>query len=306
MANATAAPEQPGYTSRALAPQWRVLSLTAKYMRRTPALTFGLLLLLALVLFAVIGALTYGTDKASPLSVPTDLSPSAEYPLGTDLQGRDVLAMMIAGTPLTLQIGLIAGVIGTGAGTILAFVAGYYRGFVDAFIRTMVDVGLTVPSLVILIIIAVSVRGSLSVAQVGLIVASTAWLWPTRSMRSQVLSMRERTYVQVARLSGMGGPEIIFREMMPNLLPFIAASLVNSIAQAVLASIGLEALGLGSLSTPTLGMSIYWAIYNSSLLHGAWWVWAPPIVVIVILFLGLYLLSVGMDYVTNPRLRRGV
>jgi peptide/nickel transport system permease protein len=157
---------------------------------------------------------------------------------------------------------------------------------------------------VILIIIAISVKENMTVTQVAFVVASTAWLWPARSMRSQVLSMRERTYVHVARLSNMSGLEIILREMMPNLIPFIAASLVNSITQAILASIGLEALGLGALDTPTLGMSIYWAIYNSALLHGAWWVWAPPIVVIVILFIGLFLLSVGMDSITNPRLQR--
>lgn len=276
------------------------------YARRNKTLVFGVLLLLGLLLFAVVGAAIYDTSKASPLSGPAARPPSAEYPLGTDQQGRDMLAAMIAGTPLTLRIGLIAGVIGTLIGTVLAFVAGYYRGPVDSVIRTMVDVGLTVPGLVILIIIAISVKGNMSVDQVALVVASTAWLWPARSMRSQVLSMRERTYVQVARLSGMSGVEVIFREMMPNLIPFIAASLVNSVSQAVLASIGLEALGLGAIDTPTLGMTIYWAIYNSALLHGAWWVWAPAIVVILVLFMGLFLLSIGLDTVTNPRLRRTV
>ena len=215
-----------------------------------------------------------------------------------------MLAVMIVGTPLTLRIGVIAGVIGTGIGTILAFTAGYYGGFVDSMIRTVVDIGLTIPGLVVLIIIALSVKGNMSVNQVALVVASTAWLWPTRSMRSQVLSMRERTYVQVARLSGMSAPEIIVREMMPNLIPFIAASLVNSISQAVLASIGLEALGLGAIDVPTLGMTIYWAIYNSALLQGFWWVWVPAIVVMVVLFIGLFLVSAGLDRWANPRLRR--
>lgn len=281
-----------------------ILVRVLRYARQNPLLSVGVLLLAGLLLFCVIGAAVYGTAKAAPLSVPADQAPAAAYPLGTDEQARDMLAAVIAGTPLTLQIGLIAGVIGTAIGTLLAFVAGYYRGVADTLIRTMVDVGLTVPSLVILIIIAISAKGNLTVSQVGLVVASTAWLWPTRSMRSQVLSLRERTYVDVARLSGMGGLEIIVREMMPNLIPFIAASLVNSISQGVLASIGLEALGLGALNTPTLGMTIYWAIYNSALMHGDWWVWAPAIVVIVILFIGLFLVSIGLDRVANPRLRR--
>ncbi len=286
-------PRAGGATSRG----WR-------YMRQNKSLVFGLLLLLSLLLFAVVGAAVYDISKASPLSGPPARPPSATYPLGTDQQGRDMMAALIAGTPLTLRIGLIAGLIGTLIGTVLAFVAGYYRGIADTIIRTMVDIGLTVPGLVVLIIIAISIKGNMGVDQVALVVASTAWLWPTRSMRSQVLSMRERTYVQVARLSGMSGMEIIFREMMPNLIPFIAAGLVNSVSQAVLASIGLEALGLGALDTPTLGMTIYWAIYNSALLHGAWWVWAPAIVVILVLFMGLFLVSIGLDTITNPRLRR--
>jgi peptide/nickel transport system permease protein len=284
--------------------RWKALSLAFVYARRNPALTIGVLLLASLLLFAFVGAELYGTANAAPLSVAVNQAPSAAYPLGTDQQARDMLAVIIAGTPLTLEIGVIAGVIGTVIGTFLAFAAGYYRGFIDTLIRTLVDVGLTVPSLVILIVIAISVHGNLTVTQVGLVVASTAWLWPTRSMRSQVLSLRERTYVQVGRLSGMGGPEIIVREMIPNLIPFIAASLVIAISQAVLASIGLEALGLGSLNSPTLGMTIYWAIYNSALMQGGWWVWAPAIVVIVILFMGLFLVSIGLDSVANPRLRR--
>ncbi|MHC1770566.1 MAG: ABC transporter permease [Flexilinea sp.] len=269
-----------------------------------PMLSIGILLLMGLLLFSVIGALVYDTSLAAPLSTPVDQRPSSAYPLGTDQQGRDMLAAIIVGTPLTLRIGLFAGIIGTVIGTLLAFIAGFYRGKVDTIIRTTVDIGLTVPGLLILIVIAISVKGNMSVNQVAMVIASTAWLWPTRSMRSQVLSMRERTYVQLARLSGMNGLEIIIREMIPNLIPFIAAGLVNAISQAVLSSIGLEALGLGAMDTPTLGMTIYWAVYNSALLHGAWWVFVPAVLVILTLFLGLLFLSIGLDTVANPRLRR--
>ncbi len=248
--------------------------------------------------------MVYDTSLASPLSGPAGRPPSIDHPLGTDQQGRDMLAALIVGTPLTLRIGFIAGIIGIAIGTMLAFISGYYRGPTDTVIRTIVDVGLTIPGFLILIIIAISIKGNMGVNQVALVVAATAWLWPARSMRSQVLSMRQRTYVQVAQLSGMSGLEIIFREMMPILMPFIAASLVGAISAAVLASIGLEALGLGAMDQPTLGMTIYWAIYNSALMHGSWWVWAPAIVVILILFLGLFLLSIGLDVVANPRLRR--
>jgi peptide/nickel transport system permease protein len=93
---------------------------------------------------------------------------------------------------------------------------------------------------------------------------------------------------------------------MPNLLPYLAAALVGAVTAAILASIGLEALGLGPIESPTIGMTIYWVIYYSALLHGMWWWFGPPIAIIVILFLGLFGLSAGLDEIANPRLRRQV
>jgi peptide/nickel transport system permease protein len=213
---------------------------------------------------------------------------------------------MIAGTPMTLRIGLIAGFLGVGIGTVLAFVAAYYGGWADAIIRAIVDVGLTVPGLLVLIIVAITVRQALSVEIMALVVASLAWLWPARTIRAQVLTMRERSWVQVAKLSGMSGPEIIVKEMLPNLFPYLAAALVNSISSAILASIGLEALGLGPIDAPTLGMTVYWVLFNAALINGWWWWWAPPIVILFILFIGLFTVSVGLDEIANPRLRKTV
>jgi peptide/nickel transport system permease protein len=118
--------------------------------------------------------------------------------------------------------------------------------------------------------------------------------------------MRERTYVHVARMSGASGIKIILLEMMPNLLPYLAASLVGAVAAAILASLGLEALGLGAVDSPTIGMTIYWVIFYGALLQGMWWWFLPPIVVVVILFMGLFGLSAGLDEWANPRLRKTV
>lgn len=275
-----------------------------RYLRRNPSLCVGVALLAILVLFLVIGSFLIDPEDARPLSVPALKPPSHDYPFGTDRQGRDLLAAMVVGTPLTLKIGFVAGFLGVGIGTVLAFVAGYYRGMTDTIIRGIADIGLTVPGLLVLIIIAVSVRGGLNVNQMALIVASLAWLNPTRTIRSQVLTLRERGYVEVARLSGMSGPGIIFKELMPNLLPYLAATLVNAVSNAILASIGLEVLGLGPLEAPTLGMTLYWVNYNAAIINGWWWWWSAPIVIILLVFLGLFFLTVGLDEIANPRLRR--
>jgi peptide/nickel transport system permease protein len=273
------------------------------YLRRNPSLGIGLLLLLLLLLFVVIGHFTVDTIQFRPLSTRPLQPPSRELPFGSDKQGRNLYAVMVEGTPLTLRIGLLAGVIGVFIGATLAFVAGYYGGVVDSVIRVVVDVGLTIPGLLVLIIIAMRVRGGLTVDQMALVVGLLAWLYPARTIRSQVLSMKQRGYVQIARLSGMSSPEIITRELLPNLLPYLGASLVGSVSAAILASIGLEVLGLGPFEAPTLGMTIYWVNYNAAIINGWWWWWVPPIIVIAILFTGLFLVAVGLDEIANPRVR---
>jgi peptide/nickel transport system permease protein len=275
-----------------------------RYLRRNPSLAVGIFLLTVLVLFCVVGRFFIDPENARPLSVAALQPPSWEYPFGTDRQGRDLFAAMVVGTPLTLKIGFVAGILGVGIGAVLAFTAGYYRGMVDSVIRGIADIGLTVPGLLVLIIIAVSVRGGLTVNEMAIVVASLAWLHPTRTIRAQVLTLRERGYVEVARLSGMSGPEIILREMMPNLLPYLGATLVNAVSAAILASVGLEVLGLGPLESPTLGMTLYWVNFNAAIINGWWWWWTAPIVIILIVFLGLFFLTVGLDEIANPRLRR--
>lgn len=285
---------------------WPRIRPFAYYCRRNPPLLIGAFLLIALGLYVGFGYLFYDTGKHYPLSAPTNLAPRAGFPFGTDRQGRDIMSVMIVGTPLTLRIGLIAGGIGVVLGTIVAFIAAYYRGAVDAFLQTIVDVGLTIPGLLILILIAVNIKQGLTVDQMGLAVSVVAWVWPARTIRSQVLVMREQLYVEIARLSGTSGLAIIFKEMMPNLMPYLLANFVASVASAILASIGLEALGLGPFASPTIGMTIYWNIQFSSVLHGMWWWFTPPIVVIAMVFVGLFLLSMGMDEWSNPRLRKRV
>ena len=274
------------------------------HMRRNGMLTLGVITLLLLGALWLIGYFLVDIKLAAPLSAPTDLSPSRDYPLGTDSAGRQLLAVMVSGTPTTLKIGLIAGTLGMIIGTILGFTAGYFGGTVDAIIRSAADVALTIPALAVLVVIASVITKTLSPEILALIISALAWMWPTRTIRSQVLTMRERAYVEVARLNGLNNMEIIFKELMPNLLPYLAASFVGAVSSAVLAAIGLEALGLGPQSEPTLGMTIYWARYYNGLPRGMWWWWGPPVVIIIMLFISLFMISAGLDEIANPRARR--
>jgi peptide/nickel transport system permease protein len=229
--------------------------------------------------------------------------PSLNFPLGTQREGLDVLALLLLGTPNTLRIGLIAGGLGVSVGTLLGLTAGYLGGRADWVIRSLVDAGLTIPPLAVLILIAATFR-VVTVEAMGLVVALTAWMYPARVIRSQAMTLRERTFVQVAKLSGAGVGHIVGREILPNLIPFLAAGFVGAVSSAMLMSVGLEILGLGSQRDITLGSILYTAILNAAVFRGLWWWWLSPIVMMVVIFLALFLLSVALDAYANPQ-RRG-
>src|SRR5919198_1634514 len=161
-----------------------------RYLARNRQLILGLTLLGLLALFVILGHLFYDVSKYRPLSVLPGRPPSAQFPLGTDSQGRDILAVMIAGTPFTIYMGLLAGFLGVAVGTILAFAGAYYGGLLDALVRGVVDVGLTIPTFLVLIIVAISIHSAMTVDQMALVVAALAWLWPTRTIRVYLAGAR--------------------------------------------------------------------------------------------------------------------
>jgi peptide/nickel transport system permease protein len=262
----------------------------------------GTTLVTLVALFGMVGRLFVPIDMAEVGAGRPAKPPSAEHWLGTDQQGRDVLADLIYGTPTSLEIGVIAGIFGVTIGALVGLIAGYTGGIVDEVIKIIVDILLTIPSLMILIIVA-SMLGAVSVEGMALIIAALAWMWPARAVRAQVLTIRERMYVQVARFNGASNLRIIIGELLPNLMPYLAANLVGAISGAILASVGLSTLGLGPMTRPSLGLTFYWAITYGALIRQMWWWFLPPIVIIVILFLGLFLMSQGLDQIANPRLQ---
>jgi peptide/nickel transport system permease protein len=276
-----------------------------RVLGRNPMLVAGFILVTLVALFGLVGRLFVPVKMAEVGAALPAKPPSAEHLLGTDQQGRDVLADVIYGTPTSLEIGVIAGVIGVTVGALLGLIAGYTGGIVDAVIQIVVDILLTIPSLMILIIVA-SMLGAVSVEAMAFIIAALAWMWPARAVRAQVLTVRERLYVQLARFNGASNLKIIIGELLPNLIPYLAANLVGAISGAILASVGLSTLGLGPMTKPSLGLTFYWAITYGALIRQMWWWFMPPIVIIVILFLGLFLLSQGLDAIANPRLQSKV
>lgn len=277
------------------------------YIKRNPSLGIGIIILLGLISFATIGRLFIDPEDAYRQTTAINQPPSKEHPFGTDSQGRDLFTMMIVGTGMTLQIGAIAGAVGLGAGIVLGFVAGYIGGILDTIITSLIDVYLTIPSFLILILIATTFKNvTLGVVEMGLIVALVSWAGSARAIRAQVLSMRERPFVWMAKLGGMKSLEIILKEMVPNLAPFLVMSLSQAVYGGLMASLGLEALGIGSRREPTMGMTLFYVNYYSAFLLGLWWWILAPVAVIVLTLTSLVLTSIGLDEIANPRRRRTV
>lgn len=281
----------------------QIIRTALAYLGSNPKMVAGLTIFILLLAIGIVGPLFIDIRLAEPISVRTNQPPSAEHWFGTDSGGRELLAVIIAGTPQTLRMGVLAGVIGTSIGVILGLLAGYFGGWWDKLISAATDTMLTIPPLAILLVVAASVR-AVNVETMALVIASLSWMHATRVIRAQVLALRELGYVEMARLSGLGNFSIIFREIFPNIIPIAFASLVGATSGAILSGMGLEVLGLGPQNTPTLGMTIYWALLYAAFGRGMWWWWVPPIIILALLFIALFLIAGALDDFANPRLRK--
>jgi peptide/nickel transport system permease protein len=279
--------------------------LLLRYLRRNKGLAFGVAILLGLVAFTVIGLMTVDVKQAYPLSVAAKKPPSWKYPFGTDFFGRNLLAAMVVGMWQTAFIGVFAGGLGTLIGVVLGFISAYFGRWIDATIRTVCQILTPIPVLLIQVVIAGSLdKRDVTIVTMALIVVLLAWMGPTLVIRSQVLTMKERQFVAVAKLSGVSDLGIIFKEILPCLLPFIAAAFVAQVFAAVFAAFYLAVLGLGPLREPLLG-NIIWAAQSQGAFFNGWWWWPIIPSIAMILILGsLALINMGLDELANPRVRR--
>ncbi len=278
-----------------------------------PRLLSGAAVLLAIVALGLLGRLLWDADLVYTGSAPLKLPPLgfenlrnqpgvAAYPLGTDGAGRDLLALIVIGAPNSLLVGVLASIVGMSIGIFLGFSSGFLGGLVDHVIRVGADVMITIPPLLILVVFQ-SAFGDVSLVTMALLIALFAWQSPTRLIRAQVLSMREAGYVQMARLSGASTMDIMFREMMPNLVPYLFGSFIANVTTSIVTAVGLEVLGLGPQRVPTLGRTIYEAVNAGALIQNLWWWWGIPTLLLALMFVGLLLLNLGLDEISNPRLR---
>ncbi|WP_432937579.1 ABC transporter permease [Kribbella sp. CA-253562] len=285
----------------------RLLTATGHTIRHSPRLATGLALLAAMILLAVfspliVDAVGNGKDPLEFAAYEKWLVPGPDHLLGTDQFGRDVLAMVVSATSVSLQIGAIAGVISTVVGVIVAFVAGYKGGWVDGVLSTFTGILLVIPTFPLLIALSAYAK-NVSLFQVGVMISIFSWPFAAKTIRSQVLSLRSRPYVDLARVSKARDLEIIVTELLPNLLPFIGVGFASSALGAIFGLVGLEVIGLGPGGVIDLGQIIFNAINTGALTLGAWPMFVVPIALLTVLFAALNMINIGLEEVYNPRLR---
>ncbi len=231
------------------------------------------------------------------------LPPSAQHPLGTDNFGRGMVTVFLYAIQFSLYIGLIAGTIGTVIGVAVGFISGYRGGLVDHVLRSIVDIFLVMPLLPILAIIMVCIQG-MPVYAMAILLGAFSWPAAARTIRSQMLSLKEREFIDLAKISGQNQFEILFKEIFPNMLPYLSIVFVRAAIGAMFAEVSLEVIGLGPTNANTLGFIFHFAIINLAVLKGWWWWILPPTVALVWTFASLYIITLGLDEISNPKLKR--
>ncbi len=277
---------------------------TLKLLARNKAGFLGFVMFLSLTLMSFVGPLVVPVaDKADTTAISK--SPSAEHVLGTDFQGRDNLVMVIHGGRDVLLVAFTAGILTTLIAISFGAFSAYLGGRVDTLLMSVTDTWLTLPRGIILFVLATLVELD-NVIALGLFLALFSWPGLARQIRSQILSLKKREYVEAAVLLDLGTPHIVFREMLPSMMSFIAIALIDAMKGAIYQQIGLVFLGVVPFGNNWGTMFSLAYAKNAHFQVNAAWSLIAPIGAIILFQLSLVLFSRSLEEVFNPRLRVGV
>ncbi|MDW8073760.1 MAG: ABC transporter permease [Nitrososphaerota archaeon] len=284
------------------------LKSASYYIMKSRKLLVGTSILLSLILIGVfeplINSIRLGGLPSTAIGFyPRLLMPSLDFPLGTDHYGRDVLAMLITGIKNSLAVGFLVGFVSIAAALIVSLFAAYKGGAVDTFLNSFTNVILILPSWAIAAA-AVAYIQRLDITLIALIIASFAWAGPARQIRSQVLSLKARPYIDLAKMVGERDYEIIFFEILPNILPYVIVGFSYAVIGGILAETGLRLIGLGAAEIMTLGLLIHIFMTSGLIIQGYYHFIVGPVISLILIFVSLNLINIGLDELFNPRLKK--
>jgi ABC-type dipeptide/oligopeptide/nickel transport system permease subunit len=264
----------------------------------------GVVLSAVFLLTAIIGPeiTPYDPSYQNPSPAASMNAPGAAHLLGTTQSGQDVLSQLLVGIRLTLELGIIVGLVATALAVVVGVTAAFLGGFWDELLSLITNVFLVIPALPLLIILLgyFPNRGEWPTI---IVLSLLGWPWGARVIRAQTLAIRSRDFVAASQETGERTWRIIASEIVPNEVSLIAASFVNTVLYAIGASVALAFIGVADLNSWSLGTMLYWAQSQQALQLGAWWWFVPPGLAVALMGTALVLLNTGIDELGNPRLR---
>ncbi len=228
-------------------------------------------------------------------TVPRNRPPSGDYLLGTTSQGQDVFWLLTWAIRNSLWFGIVVAAFATAIGVMIGLFSGYVGGLTDRLVSFVTDATIVIPVLPVLILVAAIMLGQTTLGVIAAVLVAFNWPFPARQVRAVALSLRERGFVQTAWMSGESRIRIIFWQFLPHLRAWTAANFVNTVLVATVLETSIAVIGLSKNETATLGTMLYWALEYQAILAGRWWWIGAPVVSVVLLFIGLFLISSGIE-----------
>jgi peptide/nickel transport system permease protein len=258
---------------------------------------------LAAVVLMILLSFVSPYDPGKSFVVEMDTPPSLEHFFGTDSRGQDLFWWLTFAVRNSLFLGVATAIISRVIAILVGLTAGYQGGWLDRVLMAINDSFVVLPLLPILILLGFLLRDSMNLFYLAVILGLFGWPFDARLIRSQVLSLKERSFTRTAVYSGTSGFWITINEHLPFVLPIVFATTINNILWSIGMEVTLSILGLSDLTTPTLGTALYWANQHGALVAGVWWWIAAPTLVAIVLFLGLYFLFASINEYIDPRTR---
>ena len=253
-------------------------------------------LVLAVILIPIFMKLDpYTTDRA----VGFNKAPCSGHPLGTDDVGRDLFARLLYGGRISLFVGIMSTIISVLIGIPLGLIAGYFRGIAETVIMRVADAFMSFPTMV-LILVLVAVFGP-SILTVTVVIGVLGWTAIAKLIYGNVLSIREREYIQATKAIGMSTPKILLSEVLPNAIPPVWANISFRVAGAILTESSLSFLGMGVQTPQASWGNIIFAAQNLLVLTARPWVWFPPGICIILVVVGFNFIGEGVRYALDPK-----
>jgi len=264
-----------------------------------------------LVMFALMAICSFIPPLIDPMYQPMtgvdpeitkSTGPSLRHWLGTDFMGRDLLSQLLAGTRVAFLVGVSAAFMSIVLGTAIGMVAGYMGRFVDTLLMRLADMIMVMPTMLVVLMLA-ALFGQLTIWTIVLIIALFRWPGVSRVIRAQTLSLKHRPFIEAARVAGASHTRIIFRHIMPNVLPLSFLYMTFRVTSAIIIEAALAFLGFGDPSTVSWGMMLQWVWKTGHMFNAPYWL-LPPGICISLITLAFYTLGRAMDEVLDPRLRK--